>query len=110
VETSRKGAQVALDTLFEEEPAMSAVIVNGEGMIDLLMQELQQRGKEVPTDLSVVVIGWSELTKHIVPPLTHVNVPALEMASAAIELLARGGPAKLLPASLVAGGTVKPNW
>jgi DNA-binding LacI/PurR family transcriptional regulator len=110
VETSRKGAQVALDTLFEEEPAMSALIVNGEGMIDLLLQELQQRGKQVPTDLSVVVIGWSELTKHIVPPLTHVNVPALEMASAAIELLARGGPAKLLPASLVAGGTVKPNW
>ena len=109
VETSTKGAQVALDALFGEEPAMSALIVNGEGMIDLLLPELQRRGKEVPGDLSVVVIGWSGLTKHIVPPLTHVNVPALEMASAAIELLARGGPAKLLPASLVAGGTVAPN-
>jgi DNA-binding LacI/PurR family transcriptional regulator len=108
-ETTREGAQAALDVLFDEEPAMSALIVNGEGMIDLLMQELQQRGKKVPADLSVVVIGWSALTRHIVPRLTHVNVPALEMASAAIELLARGGPARLLPASLVAGGTVAPN-
>jgi DNA-binding LacI/PurR family transcriptional regulator len=108
-ETSTKGVQVALDVLFEREPAMSALIVNGEGMIDLLLQELRQRGKEVPADLSVVVIGWSGLTKNIVPPLTHVNVPALEMASAAIELLARGGPSVLLPASLVAGRTVAPN-
>jgi len=73
------------------------------------MPELQQRGKDVPADMSVVVIGWSELTKHIVPPLTHVNVPALEMARTAIELLARGGAPKLLPATLVAGGTVAPN-
>jgi DNA-binding LacI/PurR family transcriptional regulator len=109
VETSTEGAQAALDALFEAEPALSALIVNGEGMIDLLMAELQQRGKNVPADLSVVVIGWSGLTNHIVPPLTHVNVPALEMARTAIELLARGGAAKLLPATLVAGGTVAPK-
>jgi DNA-binding LacI/PurR family transcriptional regulator len=109
VETSTEGTQAALDALFEAEPALSALIVNGEGMIDLLMPALQQRGKDVPGDLSVVVIGWSGLTKHIVPPMTHVNVPALEMARTAIELLARGGPGKLLPATLVAGGTVAPN-
>ena len=40
----------------------------------------------MPADLSVVVIGWSGLTKHIVPRLTHVDVPALEMANAAVEL------------------------
>jgi DNA-binding LacI/PurR family transcriptional regulator len=109
VETGTEGTQAALDALFEAEPALSALIVNGEGMIDLLMPALQQRGKDVPGDLSVVVIGWSGLTKHIVPPLTHVNVPALEMARTAIDLLARGGAGKLLPAGLVAGGTVAPN-
>ena len=108
-ETSTEGAQVALDALFEEEPALSALIVNGEGMIDLLMEELKRRGKDVPANLSVVVIGWSGLTRHIVPRLTHVDVPALEMASAAVELLARGGSAKLLPAILVEGGTVASN-
>jgi DNA-binding LacI/PurR family transcriptional regulator len=56
-----------------------------------------------------VVIGWSGLIKRIVPRLTYVNVPALEMASAAVELLARGGSAQLLPATLVEGGTVAPN-
>ncbi len=108
-ETSKEGAQVALDALFGEAPGLSALIVNGEGMIDLLMEELPRRGKDVPANLSVVVIGWSGLTKHIVPRLTHVDVPALEMASAAVELLARGGSAKLLPAILVEGGTVASN-
>ena len=109
LETSTEGAQVALDALFEEEPALSALIVNAEGMIDLLMEELQRRGKDVPANMSVIVIGWSGLTKHMVPRLTHVDVPALEMASAAVELLARGGTAKLLPAVLVEGGTVASN-
>ncbi len=109
LETSKEGAQVALDALFGEAPGLSALIVNGEGMIDLLMEELPRRGKDVPANLSVVVIGWSGLTKHIVPRLTHVDVPALEMASAAVELLARGGSAKLLPAILVEGGTVASN-
>ena len=44
----------------------------------------------------------------VVPPLTYVNVPALEMGRTAIELLAGEGPARLLPAVLVAGGTVAP--
>ena len=46
LETSTEGTQAALDALFEAEPALSALIVNGEGMIDLLMPELQRRGKE----------------------------------------------------------------
>ena len=55
------------DTLFGEEPALGALIVFSEGMIDLLMQVLQQRGKAVPADISVVAVGWGELTKHVVP-------------------------------------------
>jgi len=109
METTFEGVQVALGTLFDEEPALSALIVNSEGMIDLIMKALQQQGKEVPADMSVIAIGWSGLTKQIIPSLTQVDVPALEMGRTVIELLARGGPSKLLPATLFEGGTAARN-
>jgi DNA-binding LacI/PurR family transcriptional regulator len=108
MEPDRDGVLKTLDLLFEEEPATSALIVNNEGMIDVLMQALQERHKAVPADISVVAVGWSWLTKHVTPPLAHVDVPALEMGREAIDLLARGGPSKLLPATLVEGGTLAP--
>jgi DNA-binding LacI/PurR family transcriptional regulator len=108
MEPNLEGAHQALDTLFKEEPALSALIVHSEGMIDLFMQALEQRGKAVPADISVIAVGWGELTKHVVPPLTYVNVPAVEMGRTAIELLAENGPGTLLPAGMVAGGTVGP--
>ena len=108
MEPNMEGVQGALDTLFEEEPALGALVVFSEGMIDLLMQALQQRGKAVPADVSVIAVGWGELTKHVVPPLTYVNIPAVEMGRTAIEVLAEEGPGTLLPASVVAGGTVGP--
>jgi DNA-binding LacI/PurR family transcriptional regulator len=108
MEPNLEGAHQALDTLFKEEPALGALIVHSEGMIDLFMQALEQRGKAVPADISVIAVGWGELTKHVVPPLTYVNVPAVEMGRTAIELLAEGRPGTLLPASMVAGGTVAP--
>jgi DNA-binding LacI/PurR family transcriptional regulator len=102
------GANRALDALFGEQPAISGLIVHSEGMIDLLMQALHQRGKQVPEDVSVIAIAWGELTKHVVPFLTYVDVPAVEMGRRAVQLLAEEGPSTLLPAALVAGATVRP--
>jgi DNA-binding LacI/PurR family transcriptional regulator len=109
MEPNMEGAQRALDTLFAEEPALDALIVHSEGTVGSLMQALQQRGKAVPSDMSVIAVGWGELTKHVVPPLTYVNVPAVEMGRTAIELLAEEAPGILLAASVVVGGTVTPS-
>lgn len=108
METSMEGTDAALGTLLAEEPALSALIVNSEGMMDLLMQSLKKRDKAVPGDMSVITIGWSGLIKQLVPAVTHVDVPALEMGRAVIEVLSRGGRAKLLPAALTPGATVAP--
>ncbi len=108
VEQTMEGVERALDTLFEEGPALTGLIVHSEGIIDLLMQVLQQRGKVVPDDVSVIAIAWGEATKRVVPPLTYVNVPALEMGSTAIELLAEQASGTLLPAVLVPGSSVGP--
>jgi DNA-binding LacI/PurR family transcriptional regulator len=108
VEPTMEGAYRALETLFGEQPAISGLIVHSEAMIDRLMQALHQRGKHVPADVSVIAIAWGELITHIVPLLTYVNVPAVEMGRTAFELLAEQGPGILLPAALVAGSTVGP--
>ena len=108
VEQTIDGVERALDSLFEEQPGITGLIVHSEGVIDLLMQVLQQRGKVVPGDVSVIAIAWGEATKRVVPPLTYVNVPALEMGRTAIELLAEQASGTLLPAVLVPGSTVGP--
>jgi DNA-binding LacI/PurR family transcriptional regulator len=103
VEPTMEGANRALASLLSEEPSLGALIVHSEGIIDVLMQSLHQLGKAVPADISVVPIAWAELTKHVVPALTYVSIPAVEMGRTAVELLAEGRPGELLPATLVEG-------
>lgn len=103
-----EAAQRALETLFGRQPSLSALIVHSESMLEVLMRTLAQRGLNVPDDISVVAVAWRELAKHIVPPLSYVNVPAVEMGQTAVELLAEHGPARLLPPTLELGATVGP--
>jgi DNA-binding LacI/PurR family transcriptional regulator len=106
MEPSMDGVEEALEAVFRKDPETSAIIVHNEGAIDLLMQGLGRRGRAVPTDVSVLSVGWGELTKHLSPPLSYIDVPSVQMGRAAVDLLGAGGPARLLPASVVAGGTV----
>jgi DNA-binding LacI/PurR family transcriptional regulator len=106
VEPTMDGAQRALDELLAEEPALSGFIVQTEAVADLLLRVLQQRGKLVPDDFSIVGVAWGEAVKHLEPPLTYVNFPSVEIGRIAIELLAKKAPGALLPAILVEGATV----
>jgi DNA-binding LacI/PurR family transcriptional regulator len=106
MEATIEGIERALDALFEEQPLLTALIVHNEGMIDLVMHALHQRGKRVPAQISVITVEVRELTRHAVKSLTHVTVPAVEMGRTAVRLLAEGGPGILLPATLVPGSTV----
>jgi DNA-binding LacI/PurR family transcriptional regulator len=108
LEPTLEGAERALDQLFEEQPSLAALIVHSEGRIDLVIHALQRRGKTVPDDVSIIVVAWHELIRHVVTSLTYVNVPAVEMGRTAVRLLAEGGPGALLPAQLVPGATIAP--
>ena len=108
VEPTMEGTQEALDALLAEEPAVTGLIVQTEAVADLLIRVLQQRGKSIPDDFSIVGVAWREAVRHLVPPLTFVNFPSLEIGRTAIELLAKKGPGILLPAVLVEGATLGP--
>ena len=91
-----------------EEPALTGFIVQTEAVADLLVRILQQKGKSVPDDFSLIGVAWQEAVKHFVPPLTYVNFPSVEVGRKAIELLANEGPGSLFPAVVVEGATVAP--
>jgi DNA-binding LacI/PurR family transcriptional regulator len=103
-----EGTEKVLDALLAEEPAVTGLIVQTEAVVDLLIRVLQQRGKSIPDDFSIVGVAWGEAVRHLVPPLTFVNFPSLEIGRAAIELLANKGPGTLLPAVFVEGATLGP--
>jgi len=108
VEPTMEGTQEALDALLAEEPAVTGLIVQTEAVADLLIRVLQQRGKSIPDDFSIVGVAWREAVRHLVPPLAFVNFPSLEIGRIAIELLAKKGPGTLLPAVFVEGATLGP--
>ena len=108
VEPTVEGTQRALEALLAEEPALTGLIVQTEAVADLLVRILQQKGKSVPDDFSLIGVAWGEAVKHFVPPLTYVNFPSVEAGRKAIELLAKEGPGSLFPAVVVEGATVAP--
>jgi DNA-binding LacI/PurR family transcriptional regulator len=108
LQPTAEGARRALDGLFGQDPALTALVVHSEGRIDLVMHALEQRGKSVPADVSVIAVAWHEPIRRVAASLTYVDVPAVEMGRTAVKLLAEGGTGILLPPALVAGGTVAP--
>jgi DNA-binding LacI/PurR family transcriptional regulator len=108
VEPTVEGTQRALEALMAEEPALTGFIVQTEAVADLLVRILQQKGKSVPDDFSLIGVAWRDAVKHLVPPLTYVNFPSVEVGRKAIELLAKEGPGILFPALVLEGATVAP--
>ncbi len=98
----------ALDGLFQKDQELSALIVFNEAAVELLMQALQERGKDVPADISVIAVASGRVVRHIAPPLSYIDVPSVEMGRAAIELLAGCRQSGLLPLHLVTGATLGP--
>lgn len=108
-EPNLEGAHVALRSLFAEIPNMSALVVNNEAVLDLVVEGLRQLGKKIPRNISVVAIARDEFALQVTPPLTYVGVPADELGRRAVELLASPGGqnsgAVLLPPTLVRRGS-----
>ncbi|HUC14374.1 MAG TPA: LacI family DNA-binding transcriptional regulator [Acidimicrobiales bacterium] len=108
-EPNLEGAHVALRSLFGEAPKLTALVVNNEGVLDLVVEGVRQLGKKVPRDISIVAIARDEIALQVTPPLTYVGVPADDLGRRAVELLAsqRGqeSGAVLLPPTLVRRGS-----
>ena len=106
MESGMEGSQEALEDLYRRAPGLTAVIVHNEGSLDTVVQAVQQRGKEIPGDLSVLAVCQRDLALRVSPRLTCFDMPAVELGRRAVEMLANGGLTScLLPPVLVPGAS-----
>jgi DNA-binding LacI/PurR family transcriptional regulator len=98
-----QGGAAALDALLAADPEITGVLCYSDVIASGVMTAAQQRGLEVPGDLSVVGFDNTPLAAHLQPPLTTVDQDVIEKgriaAAAVIRLLGRatvlsGNPAE----------------
>jgi DNA-binding LacI/PurR family transcriptional regulator len=102
------GVSKALDTLGDD---ITGLIVYNERALGLVLDRLAERGRGVPSDVSVVAICPPEELDRRVVPLTAVPLPAEDLARTAIDRLVDlingrpGSVVTILPPTLVEGVT-----
>ena len=80
-------------TMLDMAPEATAVIALTDSIAISVLREAQQRGIDVPRDLSVVGFDDGPDAALSEPPLTTVHVSAVENGRAAAQLLLNGGAA-----------------
>lgn len=113
--TPESGAAAAAQ-LFEHPTPPTAIFALNDRMAMGAMRHLQQRGLQVPEQVSVIGFDDIPLTNMCHPPLTTVRQPALEMGQQAarllLELVENGitlSQAIVLPTELIVRGSTGPS-
>jgi DNA-binding LacI/PurR family transcriptional regulator len=77
----------ATESLFDQEPELSAVVTVLDTTAVGCMRALHDRGLVVPDDFSVVGVTSENLAQMMVPPLTSIDFSASEMGYKAVKML-----------------------
>lgn len=110
-EATATGARLVAEQLLRERPALTAVVVHNEPLVDPLIEAFESLGLRVPTDLSITAICPDEVATRARVPVTSVAIPSAEVGARSVELLTRkldGGKvadATLLPPHLTVRGS-----
>ncbi|MEI3868108.1 LacI family DNA-binding transcriptional regulator [Microbacterium sp. CCNWLW134] len=118
-EVSVHGGRVAIDELFMVTPDLSlrptAVLCVDDSVAIGVLQRSREVGLIVPDHLSVTGFGDTTPAQTTSPRLTTARLPAEEIGQAALEMLLRSAdlgdkaiPARMIAASMVRGGSVRP--
>ncbi|MGW1466284.1 LacI family DNA-binding transcriptional regulator [Streptomyces sp. NPDC002308] len=76
-----------LSRIFDERPGTTGFIVQNESAVEPLLNLLQQQGRAVPEDVSVVAVCPEQVAAQASVRLTSVAIPAQEMGRRAVELV-----------------------
>ncbi|WP_299538399.1 LacI family DNA-binding transcriptional regulator [uncultured Streptomyces sp.] len=74
-----------LARIFDERPGTTGFIVQNEAAVEPLLNLLQQQGRAVPEDVSVVAVCPEQVAVQASVRLTSVAIPAQEMGRRAVE-------------------------
>ncbi len=109
--TSLDATAECVDRLFRERPATTALLTNNDDAVAGLITALQATGRRVPEDVSVVaVIGPTRAAQLTRPPVTVIELPTHDLATAAARHLIAtlDTPTPPHPASTPAGTLFDP--
>lgn len=79
-----------LARIFDERPGTTGFIVQNEAAVEPLLNLLQQQGRAVPEDVSVVAVCPEQVAVQASVRLTSVAIPAQEMGRRAVEQVVAG--------------------
>ncbi|MFJ5773662.1 LacI family DNA-binding transcriptional regulator [Streptomyces sp. NPDC093094] len=88
-EAAPVAARRLAERLLREQPAPTGVVVHNEAVLEPLIDAFGRMGLRVPEDLSVTAICPDDLAESAPVPVTSVALPAAEIGTRAVELLAR---------------------
>ncbi len=77
------------ERLLRDLPALTAVVVHNEPLVDPLIEAFEQLGMRVPGDLSLTAVCPAPVAAAARVPVTSVAVPAAELGARAVHLLIR---------------------
>lgn len=73
--------------LLERQPDMTAVVtIEGSTAVGII-RALQQLGRTVPDDFSIVAVTTEQTAQLISPPLTHIDLPSYDLGYQAARML-----------------------
>jgi DNA-binding LacI/PurR family transcriptional regulator len=107
----------ALNALLEQDPDLTAVITINDRAVPGIMQAAADRGRRIPDDFSLVVVGSSAgMAELMTPPVTTIEPQNAAMGRLGVELLIQhlegqeqGETQLLLPCSRVVRGSSGPR-
>lgn len=88
-EAIREKGYEMMQTLLEEHPSLSAVVVTNDVLYFGAVQALSERGLRIPEDFSIVAITSRRMAEMTTPTLTSAEIPVAEMGRIGTELLIR---------------------
>jgi DNA-binding LacI/PurR family transcriptional regulator len=77
----------ATESLLEEEPGLTGLVVMTDASIPGALTVLQARGKQVPKDFSIVGLAIDRIAELMHPKLTALRFPSYEMGYEAVSML-----------------------
>jgi DNA-binding LacI/PurR family transcriptional regulator len=105
------------NALISENPEMTALLVMNERAIPGILQAVDERGKRIPGDFSLVsMVSSPRFAEMMVPPLTTMDFPTADLARLGVEMLIKqleskgnGAAQILLPCPLAVRGSSGPR-
>jgi DNA-binding LacI/PurR family transcriptional regulator len=80
-------APALAERLLREHPALTAVVMHNEPLLEPLIHAFRRLGLRIPGDLSVIAVCPDDLATTPGLPVTSVSLPADELGTRAVELL-----------------------